>query len=344
MRTNLKITDRFYFLAVFIIIAVVLTLIFDSLPDKESIAALEKKRVLGASDQKIVMPLPIIIKDNEEEWRGTSNLTDIKKIIQEFEVPLYPEDIVSSFPDPKLKIGATITINRAPVIFLNNGLISLELRSWSKTVSELLIEKNIVLGPLDKISLPLESSIKNKDTISITRIGERDETIEEMIAYQKIEKPTSEMYKGEYRLEQKGSNGRRIKTFRLRYENNALVSRNLIKDEIVLVSQSEITLIGTKPKITVRCRYNDLVEEASAKYGVDPNSLCRTMICESNGNPYSGYPNGPYQGLFQYDPSFWITISARAGFAGASITDPKAQIFVTSWAWSHGYRGRWPNC
>lgn len=344
MKVNFKIPDRFYLLGVFVIIGTVLALIFNSLPDKESIAMAERGRVLGAMNQKIEIPLAIYVKDDDNEWRGISASTDINNILRDLGVPLYPEDLISAFPDPKLKIGTSINIERAPLIHLENGPIKSEERSWAKTVSDFLKEKNISLGPLDRISPSVGATLNNDDTIIITRIGERDEIVEEVIAYKKIEKPTTDMYKGERKIEQKGSDGKITKTFRLRYENNVLVSSAIINEEVIIEVKNEIILVGTKPRITVRCRFNDIVEEASAQYGIDPNSLCRTMMCESNGNPYSGYPNGRYQGLFQYDPGLWITLSARAGFAGAAITDARAQIFVTAWAWSHGYRSRWPNC
>lgn len=339
---NLDKNRKFYFLGIFLIIAATAAIILHSLPDKESIAMAEKGRVRGISKQKIILPLAIIIKDNKNEWRGVSELTDTKDIIKSLQVPLYPEDLFSAFPDPRLQIGTTITINRAPVIYLQDGLQSIELRSWSKNVSDLFKEKNIILGPLDNLSVSFESLIKDKDTLTITRVGERDETIEEVIAYQKIEKSTSDLYKGESKLQQKGSAGKKLKIFRLRYENNALVSRTLINEEIAVPAQTEITLIGIKPRVTVRCRFNDIVEEASAKYGLDPNALCRTMMCESNGNPNSD--GGNYKGLFQYTFGLWTDISPRAGFPGASIWDARAQIYVTAWAWSHGYRGRWPSC
>ena len=109
------------------IVATTAAIIFHSLPDKESIAMAEKGMVQGISEQKIIMPLAIIIKDNENEWRGVSELTEAKDIIKSLQVPLYPEDLVQAFPDPRLKIGSTIRIDRAPVIFFNDGLVLLEL-------------------------------------------------------------------------------------------------------------------------------------------------------------------------------------------------------------------------
>jgi len=39
---------------------------------------------------------------------------------------------------------------------------------------------------------------------------------------------------------------------------------------------------------------------------------------------------------------FWQWASAKAGYSGASIYDPTAQIFTTAWALTHGQAGRWP--
>jgi uncharacterized protein YabE (DUF348 family) len=342
MKSIFKISDKFYYVGAFLIIVTVLALIFNSFPGKQSIAQAMKSRVLGISDVRTPLPLAIKIIDNENEWTGVSDKIEISEIVNSLEVALYPEDLVSAFPDPNLKIGTTIIINRAPVISLYDGLNNIETRSWATDVSSYLAEKKIDIGPLDRLAPPRETKLSNRDTITIVRIGERDEAVEEVIAYQKIEKPTSDMYKGERKLQQKGSDGKRVKTFRLRYENNALVSRIMVNDEIIIPSQSEIFLVGTKPKITVRCRFNDTVEVASAQYGVDPNALCRTMMCESNGNPNSD--GGDYKGLFQYTLGLWADLSPRAGFPGASIWDAGSQIYVTAWAWSHGYRGRWPNC
>lgn len=307
-------------------------------------AVAKKAKIKGLSSNHRGLPFAVHVIDNENEWRGSSVEPEINVILKNLEVPLYAEDLVNAFPDPKLKIGTTITIKRAPVIYLQDGATPLVVRSWTKTVSEFLKDKGILLGPMDRIQPSVETKIKSGDSIYITRIGEREEKIEEVIGYQKIEKLTPNLYIGEEELEQRGKNGKIIKTFRLRYENNVLVSRGLVNEEVIIKMVPEVMLIGTRPKITVRCRYNDTVEQAAVKYGVDANSLCRTMMCESNGNADSFNPIGPYYGLYQYTQGLWGLLSPKAGYGGMNIFNPTAQIYTTAWAWSHGYRGRWPNC
>ncbi|TSC90750.1 MAG: hypothetical protein CEN92_390 [Candidatus Berkelbacteria bacterium Licking1014_96] len=228
------------------IIATTAAIIFHSLPDKESIAMAKKGKILGISEQKVILPLAIMIKDNENEWRGVSELTEAKDIIKELKVPLYPEDLVSSFPDPKLKIGTTITINRAPIIYLNDGGFEKELRTRKETISELFKEKNINLNPLDKMSIPLDSRVENRLKVTIIRVGERYEEEEIVIPYDSKEIADSNLLKGIRTLKQEGANGKRIKRYHLVYENGVLVINDLVSDEITMQPKNKIIVYGTK--------------------------------------------------------------------------------------------------
>lgn len=243
---NLDKSRRFYFIGIFLIIATTVAIIFHSLPNKESIAMTEKGRVMGISEQKIIMPLAIIIKDDEQEWRGVSELTEAKDIIKSLQVPLYPEDLVSAFPDPKLKIGSTITINRAPVVYLNDGGFEKELRTRKETFAELFQEKNILLNSLDKVSIPLNAKIESGIKVNIIRVGERTDEEEIIIPYETKEIADSNILKGRREVSQEGINGKRIRKYHLIYENGILKVKNLIFDEIVTPPKNKIIVYGTK--------------------------------------------------------------------------------------------------
>jgi len=78
-----------------------------------------------------------------------------------------------------------------------------------------------------------------------------------------------------------------------------------------------------------------LVEEALA-----------VMRCESAGNPLSVNKYSAASGLFQHLPYYWPARAVKAGWPGADIFDPEANIAVSAWlvrvtedggrdAWSH---------
>lgn len=55
------------------------------------------------------------------------------------------------------------------------------------------------------------------------------------------------------------------------------------------------------------------------------------MACESKGDPRARNPYSGASGLFQHMPGYWAERSADAGYPGASIFDPEANVAVAAW-------------
>lgn len=79
------------------------------------------------------------------------------------------------------------------------------------------------------------------------------------------------------------------------------------------------------------------------------DSALRIIACESRGDPAARNPRSSATGLFQHLGRLWPARAAAAGWGGASITDPVANVAVAAWlvyeggGWSHWYpsRGCW---
>lgn len=69
-------------------------------------------------------------------------------------------------------------------------------------------------------------------------------------------------------------------------------------------------------------------------------ALC-IMSRESGGNPNAKNPRSSASGLFQHLARYWPDRSAAAGWAGASIWDPEANIAVAAWLQRTGGWGHW---
>ena len=55
------------------------------------------------------------------------------------------------------------------------------------------------------------------------------------------------------------------------------------------------------------------------------------LDCESNGDPSASNPYSGAGGLYQFLPSTWSTTAPNAGFPGASVFDPEANIGSAAW-------------
>ena len=67
----------------------------------------------------------------------------------------------------------------------------------------------------------------------------------------------------------------------------------------------------------------------------------RVMACESGGNPNAKHPRSSASGLFQHLARYWPGRSSRAGWAGASIFDPVANVAVAAWLYYSGGASHW---
>ena len=80
--------------------------------------------------------------------------------------------------------------------------------------------------------------------------------------------------------------------------------------------------------------------EASFAAG-DVGQALMVISCESGGNPSATNASSGAAGLFQHLPKYWAERSAAAGWEGADIYDPAANIAVAAWlvyeggGWSH---------
>lgn len=277
----------------------------------------------------------------QEVYYGKPEFFYALDMLRDQNVKIYPEDEFAAFPDPAFGLGSKIIIYRAPVITVLDGQEKKVYRTKQPNVSDFLQERNITLGDKDIVSPDFHSEIAGDAELTITRVSETTITEKVSIDFKTIKQNDPNLEKGKTKTIQQGKEGVKEKKYDVRRENGVEVDRKLISEEIIEKPQDEIISIGTKPVISVRCNYKDIVIEAAAKYSVDPNAICALMMKESNGHNNSVNPSGPYYGLFQYNMGLWNSLSSKAGFGGASWNDPRAQIFTTAWAFANGYRGHW---
>lgn len=263
-------------------------------------------------------------------------------------VTYFPEDIVQAFPDPALGLGTVVRVERATPITIRDGKKTVQVRTWKKTVGEVLSEKRLDLGNEDRVGPTPVTLLQSNMTVTITRVARTEVVEKEIVPYETvIEKDYTQFVGTDVVLEQ-GKNGEREKRYLLIREDGELVSKTLLQTTITLAAQKKKVRQGSLKPVSSRClQYKDWVVDASKKNGIDPNALYYRMQKESSCNPNSvGYgPAGQiYEGMFQYEKGgLWNTLSTKAGFSGTSVWDAKAQIYTTAWAWANGHRSRWPN-
>lgn len=81
--------------------------------------------------------------------------------------------------------------------------------------------------------------------------------------------------------------------------------------------------------------------------GIRVDEALAIIECESLGDPDAYNPYSGASGLFQFLPATWASTSSSAGFSGASVFDPEANIGTAAWLANRyadlgqGYWGPW---
>jgi hypothetical protein len=277
-----------------------------------------------------------------EIYYSRPGLVDLGDISSDLGIRIYPEDKTSLFPDPNLGIGSQITIERAlPIVVEDAGKVTIY-RTWQEKVSDLLKENNIELMGQDTVEPTLESELSLDMRIIITRVEEVEIKLTEIIDYKTIRKEDPDLPRGQNRVETSGHKGEREVTYKIKRVNGEEVSRIKLSSETIKEPVNQVLIIGVGPTYASSGPYVDTINAAARRYLINGTALMCLMLRESGGSADAGYPDGMYKGLFQYEEGFWGDISAKAGYAGASIYDATAQIYTTAYALTHGYTGRWP--
>lgn len=302
--------------------------------------------IYGADSQTADHSYVIVVIDamggETNEYSGTSKELDPFQVATEFGAAPFVEDKLTVTPDLSNGLASRITINRAPNYTIKDGKKEIEMRSWQETVGDLIIESQIPeLGLDDRVNFALDEKLEPSMKIVIIRVAITNVKENQPIDYTTVKKNDPTIDKGKTKVSTVGQKGIKVLTYRVQREDGVEVSRKLIDTTVTQKPVDEVVLVGTKPVITVRCNYNDTVITAAIKYTIDPNTICNLMMKESNGHYNSVGGDNQYFGLFQYTESFWAQASQKAGYSGASYFDPRAQIYTTAWALTHGYGSRW---
>jgi 3D (Asp-Asp-Asp) domain-containing protein len=123
--------------------------------------------------------------------------------------------------------------------------VSQSLITASATVQDLLHEKNVNLHVHDEVSKGLDEALQENDIISIKRVRYRDYSEVVAIPYEIVHEKNTSVFNGLKVVWQPGEAGKKRKYYRERLEEGKMVSRNLLKEEMIIAPVKEIIAHGT---------------------------------------------------------------------------------------------------
>lgn len=212
----------------------------------------------------------ITISDQDKQITVKTIKKNVKDILDQANIVVANEDVVTPAIGENIGESTEIVINRAKPVKLIVYGEEKNILTNRQTVQELLDEKNIKLNETDKLNVEPTQFIFSNLAIKIT--GYRTDTIteKEQIAFNMTERKTTSISRGTRRVVKEGKEGIKEKTYKVVYEDNNVISKELLNQKVVSKPVNGVVEVGTEPQVKVYrgedIRYSSVVNMTATAY------------------------------------------------------------------------------
>ncbi|SDC55895.1 Uncharacterized conserved protein YabE, contains G5 and tandem DUF348 domains [Pelagirhabdus alkalitolerans] len=249
-----------------------------------------------------------LVVDDEQSSHYTTEDT-VEDFLNEIALEVEDHDEVNVDLDESIEEDLEITIDYAIEITVEDAGEEENYWTTEETVEDLLETEEIELDELDEVEPGLDESLDQDLTISITRVEEESEVVEESIDFSTVRRNDDSLEEGTEEVVESGSEGTVEKEYLIRIENGEEVDRELVSEDVKEEAEERVIAVGTQPVQETVSRGgsssndeapssgNTMTMEATAY-----NWNCAT--CDGRGRTATGYnlKENP-DGVVAVDPS-----------------------------------------
>ncbi len=288
---------------------------------------LDSEMVAEKYNVNIFRARPITIVDGNKRLKITTAEQTPALIAKAAGLEVFTEDKTTLGKGNNIVVDGADTVmkvERASVVnFVLYGKESV-VRTHTKTVDELLNDKNITLQKDDTLSVDRSARIVPGMKIELWRNGKQTVTVEEDVKFQTEKVQDANRDLGYREVKQAGENGKKNVTYEIEMKNGVEVSRKEIASVVTKESKKQIEIVGAKSSNTFSGSFSE--------------ALARLRSCEGS---YTSNTGNGYYGAYQFDKRTWGKYGGYevASDAPASVQDQKAWETYKARGWQP-----WPTC
>jgi len=213
--------------------------------------AIDEKLVASDYQVNIYRARPVTVIDGATRLKVMTPYQTAEQIIADVGIELYPEDVTSLTRSTDIVTdgaGLKLNIDRATSLVLDLYGKKTEVRTQATTVGEMLKEKGITLTENDRSSLDASTPITSGLEVRIWREGKHTISADEPVAFGTEKIKDADREAGYKAIQTAGVNGQRSVTYEVTIINGVEVSRTEIASIVTTQPQTQVEIIGSKPK------------------------------------------------------------------------------------------------
>ena len=273
----------------------------------------------------------------------------VAEVLERSEIQLVETDLVEPALDAVIEGDYNINIYRARPAIVLDGVEKHYVMTASYDPEQIAREAGLTIYDGDEFVQEFNGNFLQAgaaSTYRLVRNGGRSLTTEESIPYTTETRLDYNLPKGETYLEQAGEEGKKTLLYKIEFQNNVEVKRELVSEEIKKQPVTEITVVGAKKAIAPeRAKCAEWARQAGVSEG-DLQAALDLIYHESGCRVDAANPSGAY-GIPQALPG-----SKMSTYGADWETNPVTQIkwmahYVTAryggwnqamaYWWKHGW-------
>jgi uncharacterized protein YabE (DUF348 family)/3D (Asp-Asp-Asp) domain-containing protein len=241
-------------------------------------------------------------------------------------VDVHSADLVLPATEAPLVPGLKVAILRAQPVTITAPDLFLEVRSRAGTVGALLAERELPLGPLDRVEPPPDDALPASGTVRIVRVREEERSEQQALPFRTQVQSDAHLPPGRRLRVQAGLAGLLERVVKLVYEDDVEVHRAVASEVLVRPPIDEVIAVGPAAVPAVAALGADLVAPLERGLDAPPEASVRSVITMVS----TAYDAGPAStGKAPGHPAYGITASGMRARYGVVAVDPQVIPFHT---------------
>ncbi len=320
----------------------------------DTVAALLKSKGIEVTSHDVVAPNPdakveegtrVAVKfgrqvtftiDGAKQTIWTTAIT-VDEALSALAVDLAGAQLSTSRSSTIGRQGLAIVIATEKTVVIIDAGKKRTITTTGQTLADVLAAAKITVDHDDKLSASPNARLLDGSKFTFTRVDIKSKTKKVKVDFDTTRKKTSNLNKGDTKVDTSGVKGVRAVTYRLVRHNGKIVSRTKIKSKLIKKPVTEVILVGTRTVERSSSGSSSGTSSSSTPSGGVWDELAQ---CESGGNWSINTGNGYYGGL-QFSLSTW---RAYGGSGMPHEASREEQIAIAKKLQADAGWGAWPAC
>ena len=277
----------------------------------------------------------VFSEGGKDGWKVTLPARTVQDVLQYLGKELAEGDVVEPAAYEIIKDGDRVTLYKAGDGTIAEKKKKIAIKTSNKTVKQLLAANNITLGKEDKVKPGLKKVLADGETIVITRVTYKEETVKEKVAFKTQTKKDSSLAKGSKKVVREGKAGVAEVTYRVRYEDGKAVKKEAVSKTVIKAAVDKVVAVGTKSKAAATSgdsglgfSYTKKYEGIASAYYEPPGSMTASGMTVGVGR-IGVNPNVIPYGTKLYVTGYGYCVAADCGW-GTTGMGRIADLYMNS--------------